>query len=397
MGHPLRWNRTDLVYEVTIETIQGRYLLRPSREVRDLILGVISRAQAHYEAIQLFAFAFSRNRATFLLATAKEEQFAYFMAYVAGEISRKLGRLLDWSGKLWAGRYRAVPILDEEAITQRLRHVLSETVAEGLVASPRDWPGASCVPGLLGTMTIEGAWVDRDREARLRAAGLEPPASAYVRPYRVVLSPVPPWASLPSDQLVARHRELIESIEFEHLVATQGKVMDPLELQQQDPFQRPEQPARRGRLGRLCHSTMEVLASGFRTAYRQFCAAFRAAADAVLGGAAASSVVAAFPPGSNPRPRLPPPPGHPPSLVEMPAPAVEDAPEATTANDPADDTLMGLATRRWRRTADARAAGARDVRPPDAPPSEEVAQAVAARCERVTRVIGSARPPPRPG
>jgi uncharacterized membrane protein len=41
------------VYEVTIETIQGRYLLRPSREVRDLILGVISRAQARYEAIGL--------------------------------------------------------------------------------------------------------------------------------------------------------------------------------------------------------------------------------------------------------------------------------------------------------------------------------------------------------
>ncbi len=304
MGHPLRWNRTDLIYEVTIETIQGRYLLRPNREVRDIILGVISRAQELYQAIRLYAFVVTRNRSTLLLSTGDEEQLSRFMAYVHGEVSRKVGRLLDWSGKLWGGRYRALPVLDEEAITQRLRFVLSQGVDEGLVASPRHWPGASCVPALLGTMKLEGAWVDRDREARLRGLGLDPPASAYVRPYRVVLTPIPAWASLPRTELVARYQAIIESIELEHLVMRTAPVLDPIELQRQDPFARPERAPRR-RLARFCHATCATLIAGFRTAYRQFCASFRTAASA-LGppSPTKAALVAHFPGGSNPRPDL---------------------------------------------------------------------------------------------
>jgi hypothetical protein len=305
MGHPLRWNRTDLVYEVTLSTIQGRYLLRPSREVRDLILGIIGKAQTRYPAISLYAFMFSRDEATLLLASSDEQQFARFMAYVAGGISRKLGRLLDWSGKLWAGRYRAVPILDEEAINERLRFVLSRGVAEDLVTSPKDWPGATCVPGLLGSMTMEGTWVDRDAEASLRAAGLDPPPSSYVQPYRVTLTPIPAWADLEPSELVGRYRTMIDSIEYEHLVRNRGEVMDPVVLQQQDPFFRPTARPRGRRLAALCHASSTSVKEAFRTAYRCFCAAFRAAAGAVAQRTAtARALVAGYPQGSNPRPEL---------------------------------------------------------------------------------------------
>jgi hypothetical protein len=305
MGYPLRWHRTDLVYEISLETIQGRFLLRPSREVSDLILGVLSRAQVLYPAIRLHAFVFTRDVATLLLATHDETQISKFMAYVAGGISRRLGRLLDWSGRFWRSRYRAVPVLDEEAITTRLRHVLARGVDEGLVVSPKHWPGASCVPALLGNMCLEGTWVDRDREAGLRAAGLEPPPTAYVQPYRVVLSPLPAWAGLSRAELVARHHAMIESIELEHLMRTHGEVMDPVALQQQDPFFRPPGNSTRRRLGRLCHATSQALVDGFRTAYRQFCAAFRAAAGA-LGRrtGVVRAVVRDFPQGSSPRPDL---------------------------------------------------------------------------------------------
>jgi hypothetical protein len=304
MGYPLRWNRTDVIYEVTIETIQKRYLLRPSREVRDLILGVISRAQARYPAIALYAFMFTRNEGTLLLSTGDEAQLAQFMCYVDGGIARKVGRLLDWSGKFWAGRYRAVPILDEDAITERLRYVLSRGVDEGLIVSPKDWPGATCVPALLGAMTLEGTWVNRDREARLRASGLEPPPSVYVEPFRVTLTPIPAWADLARADLVAQYRAMIDSIEFDQLVITKGAVIDPVELQRQDPFYRPE-PSRVRRLSRWCHATSATLFAGFVAAYRGFCATFRAAAAALARPSkTARELVADFPGGSNPRPNL---------------------------------------------------------------------------------------------
>lgn len=304
MGYPLRWNWTDLVYEVTIDTIQGRYLLRPSREVRDLILGVVGRAQERYDAIRLYAFVFTRNRATLLLSSGDEELLPKFMAYVAGEISRKLGRLLDWSGKLWASRYRALPILDEEAIIARLRFVLAQGVHEGLVASPRAWPGASCVPALLGPMNLEGAWVDRDREARLRGQGLDPPAAAYVHPYRVVLTPIPAWAELPRPELVARYQAIIEAIEREHLVTGAGPVLDPVELQRQDPFTRPASLPTRG-LARFCHATYKAVVDAFGAAYQRFRAAFLAAARALAARpSATATLVAEFPAGCHPRPGL---------------------------------------------------------------------------------------------
>ena len=353
MGYPLRWNQTDLIYEVTIETIQGRYLLRPSCEVRDLILGVISRAQARYPAVRLYAFVFSRNAAKLLLSSSDEAQFSEFMAYVDGGISRKVGRLLDWSGKLWASRYRALPILDEEAITQRLRHVLAMGVDEGLVESPKDWPGATCVPALLGTMTLDGAWIDRDREVALKAAGLEPPASAYVRPYRVVLTPIPAWAELPRAELVARYHALVESIELEHLVTRKGPVLDPVELQRQDPFFRPTRMSPRQRLTQLCHATCATLIEGFRAAYREFCAAFRAAAGALARPTApARALVADFPGGCNPRPdlRVPLSDGaSPPWWNHAPAPASPTAGDVTLADGSVTELGGEAPTAPWTR------------------------------------------------
>lgn len=394
MGHPLRWNRTDLVYEVTIDTIQGRYLLRPSREVRDLIFAVMSRAQDHYAAVHVYAFVVTRNQATFLLSTGDEDQLPRFMAYVSGEISRKVGRLLDWSGKFWAGRYRSVPVLDEEAITERLRHVLSQGVAEGLVESPEDWPGASCVPALLGSMTLVGAWVDRDREARLKAVGIVAPPSAYVRPYCVTLSPLPGWANLPRAEQVARYQAMIDSIELEYLVITRGHVVDPLELQRQDPFFRPPTGPRQ-RLARLCHSTCATLVSRFRAAYRQFCAAFRAAASALARPTPQMiELVAAFPPGSNPRPDLPAP-----RTDGASAPWWSEEPpasaEVTLVDEANSESSTDVPTMGW--TKGGFQATARPSAPPvqtRASPAARPPVVVARHPEQVTRPLGVPRAPP---
>lgn len=344
MGYPLRWNRPDLIYEVTIDTIQGRYLLRPTPEVRDLVLGVLSRAQERYPTIRLYGFFFARSRATLLLSASDERELSPFMGYVQGNISRKLGRLLDWSGKLWAGRYRSAPILDEDALVHRLRALMSQGVDEGLIESPRAWPGATCAPGLLGAMALEGAWIDRDREARLRAAGVEPPPSAYVRPYRVVLAPIPPWAQLPASELAARHRALLDDIELEHRLARSGPVMDPVELQQQDPFARPA-TGHEGRLRRLIHATCATLREGFRIAYGGFCATFRAAAEA-LRGRRRQALLAGFPEGSAPRPALQVPSsrGAAPWWSEAPASDLETVRAEPVTSSGADDV-----TSPWRR------------------------------------------------
>jgi hypothetical protein len=55
------------------------------------------------------------------------------MQYLRANLSRKVGRLVDWSGGFWERRYSAEPVLDDEALVGRLRYVLAHGVKEGLV------------------------------------------------------------------------------------------------------------------------------------------------------------------------------------------------------------------------------------------------------------------------
>ena len=58
--------------------------------------------------------------------------------------------LLDWRDKIWARRYQAIVISDEEAAqVERLKYVLAHGVKEGLVDRPQDWSGAHSVEALL--------------------------------------------------------------------------------------------------------------------------------------------------------------------------------------------------------------------------------------------------------
>ena len=63
---PLRYIPAGSVVEVTTRTIQGRLLLRPSRQVNDIILGVFGRALALYD-VKLMALAVLSNHMHALL------------------------------------------------------------------------------------------------------------------------------------------------------------------------------------------------------------------------------------------------------------------------------------------------------------------------------------------
>ena len=54
---PRRGPNPGQLFEITTRSIDRRLLLRPSKEVNDIIVGVIGRAQQHYD-IQIHAFVF---------------------------------------------------------------------------------------------------------------------------------------------------------------------------------------------------------------------------------------------------------------------------------------------------------------------------------------------------
>jgi REP element-mobilizing transposase RayT len=295
MPHPLRWFLPGVVHEVTIRTIQGRFLLRPGDDARDLTLGVLGRGLFLYPEVNLHGFTFLSNHAHLLVSSRDGAKLATFLGYVHGNLARELGRLYGWRGPFWGRRYRPIPIVDETALVRRLRYLLAQAVKEGLVERPEQWPGATSTPWLLGA-DLAGTWIFRDLETRARRRGGEIDPETYTERYPIRLCPLPGWETLSRAEIAARTRALIDDVVAEARANRSHPPLGVAAVLRQDPHAAPAEltcsPAP------VCHASTRTVHEAFRAAYRTFVDAFRTAAAAVKRGAAA--IFSAFPPGSFP-------------------------------------------------------------------------------------------------
>ena len=190
MGRPLRYvPEGGSLVEVTVRTIQGRYLLRPDPRgrVNETVIGVLGRAQK-LNSMSVIDVSVLSSHAHLLLFAEDAQQLASFMGHVQTNLSKELGRLHRWPGRLWDRRYRAILVSDEEeAQVARLKHLLSAGVKEQLVERAIEWPGVNGARALTRDHELRGWWFDRtrgfaakdireiEREARVerRATGTE--------------------------------------------------------------------------------------------------------------------------------------------------------------------------------------------------------------------------------
>ncbi len=91
---------------ITARTLQGRYLMRPSERVNEIILGILGRAQALYE-IELHAFIFLSNHLHLMLQAISVFQMSDFVGYVKGNVARELGHEYNWLERFWGRRFHS--------------------------------------------------------------------------------------------------------------------------------------------------------------------------------------------------------------------------------------------------------------------------------------------------
>src|SRR5690349_18662890 len=217
MGWPLRMFQEEGLYFVTSRCFQGRLLLRPSAEVNEVVGGVLARAVQHSAGtIRLHAFTFASNH-FHLLVWARGAALASFMQYLRSNLSRKVGRLVDWSGGFWERRYSAEPVLDDTALVGRLRYVLAHGVKEGLVERSAEWPGLTSLPQLLGPARRVFQWFNWTRRWSKRGsedmAGEGRFARAWAEPVELELARLPCWERLKEEQRQRAVRGMVEQVE----------------------------------------------------------------------------------------------------------------------------------------------------------------------------------------
>jgi hypothetical protein len=294
MGRPLRYlPQADTTFEITSRCVHGRYLVNPSAELNQLILGVIGRAQSLFPAVRLHLLVVASNHIHMILTTSCARLLARFMAHVNGNIAREAGRLHAWKEKFWGRRYRAIPILDHVSLLARARYVLSHGCKEGLVRRPADWPGVNCVKALTDGVQLWGLWFDRSREFEARRQGKVFQKNTYATPYRVMLSPLPCWSHLNEKEQHTEALDLVQVIEKEtaEVLEREGRgVLGRNAVMNEHPHTRPGLPKKSP--APFCHTLSRAMRLGFRQSYQSFAQLYRLASSRFRKG----DRLAKFPP-----------------------------------------------------------------------------------------------------
>lgn len=278
MGRPLRFlPQPNTTFEVTTRCVQGRLLLRPSQELNDLVLGVLGRALSRYPSVRLHLVTVASNHMHLLLTVPDADALSRFMCFVNSNIAREAGRLHRWREKFWGRRFRAIAVLDDAALLDRARYLLSHGCKEDLVERPADWPGVGCVKALCQGAALRGTWYDRTKEHRRRRASPKSSGESFSTVYQVALAPLPCWEGLEEAERRRRATELLSEIEREQRQRRGGgRVLGRRGVLRQDPHGVPAE-VKRGRAP-ACHSSEPQLRKSFVHSYRAFVEAFRHAA-----------------------------------------------------------------------------------------------------------------------
>ncbi len=305
MARDLRYVPPGALVEVTCRTIQGRFLLRPSRELNEIVYGVLGRAVELWPGVGVVAFTFLSSHFHALLVPEDAEALARFMGFVETNLSKEIGRLHDWPGSMWGDRYHSVIVSHEpEAQVERLQYVLSQGVKENLVRRPEEWPGPTSTPQLLHGGPVTGVWFDRSAEyehrRRLRRKGESRRIDRYehARKTEFDLAPLPCWAHLSPAKRRRRAAELARQCETEGrcIRQTTGKpVLGVKRILRFHPHHRPQTLARSPRP--RFHAVEPAVRAALELIYRKFVDAYRDAAAELVAGRKAH-----FPAHSFPRP-----------------------------------------------------------------------------------------------
>ena len=275
MPRPVRMLNALEIFFVTVRCFQRRYLLRPSAETNEVLGGVLARS-VRLHGVELFAFSVVSNH-IHLLVRAPRANLPRFMQYLLTNVSKKVGRLVNWSGSFWERRYSAEPILDETALLERVRYVLSHGVKEGLVRRCREWPGLSSLPLLLDGQPRSFRWFDWTRRSSGNAHRVARPLldNRWAEPEELRLTPLPNPALQTRQALRAFLERSVRAIE-EQASRQFRTVLGRTGVLKQRPHARPAAASKR-KPRPPCHTSIPELLEAFRERYRRFVEMFHRA------------------------------------------------------------------------------------------------------------------------
>ena len=291
-----------MLFELTCQTLQNYYLLQTSPQIRNIILGVLARAQ-RLARVTIHDFVFMMTHYHILATFENEAQMEKFANFLNSKLATKINRALGRRGIFWDSRYAAIPITNEEAAqAARLRYLLSHGVKEGLVARPQDWPGVNTLAHRLkGQDSIPARWEDLHGFNQAKRHRENPRRIDYLEEEQVELSPLPCWAHLSRRQCRQQIHAMVQDMTEEAREEHHRNGTEPVgvkNLRQFTPDRCVANPKRSP--APLVHAATLAARLAFRELYGAFVSLYEEASRLFREG----DLTAVFPPGAFP-PRPP--------------------------------------------------------------------------------------------
>ena len=134
----------NVVYDVTVQTVDRQFLLKPTPETHNIIGASLARAQRLFPVDLHYALANVTHPHLGLSAPEQrlhhiEPFFNLSMSLIAREVNRYWHR----KGPLWMSRIHVTPCVDDEKAEERLYYAMTNPVKDGLVDKLSQYPGFS--------------------------------------------------------------------------------------------------------------------------------------------------------------------------------------------------------------------------------------------------------------
>lgn len=286
MSRPLRFfPRNVRFYELVIKCAGDQHLMRPDPAAVLRLAQCLRDALDQHRTVQALGFTFLSNHAHLVVCVddGRGKDISRFMKTMNESIARELNRLRGRRGHFFEGRYRAIPILDEDHLRNRLAYVHAQPVRHKLVRRVENWPGLSSFRAFVeGKQYVEIAARDT---ASWRAAGAQRSRTIdFITRVQIPLATPPCWRDWDEDRIQHErvlHKSAVRDWEHaerdERKRGRRRKDVNPRRYTRINPFSRPNRNTTESRRPRpWAHGTPAAIRT-FRESYRTAVAAFRMA------------------------------------------------------------------------------------------------------------------------
>jgi len=273
-----------MTHMVTTRCLEGQQLMIPTEDTNKIIVGCFAYSLRRFEGrVTLSHLVVLSNHYHAIINAESQMALSAFMCHLNGCLGKELGVINDAHGHIWHRRYASHLLLDEGALVDAYKYLFANSVKEGLVEHPREWPGVHGYAALCEGRALEGVWVNRtalNAAARRALKKRLPPPNPleFTETLTLPLTPPPPWRAHPPAQLQATHQRWADEIAHTHAQQRQQRgerVLGRAAILTQPARRRHPLTARRPRP--LCRAHCPHRHAQHHTAYRTFTAHYRAA------------------------------------------------------------------------------------------------------------------------